>query len=181
MKKSDILQMPEYFERYINLIGDIELSQAFDESLAQIDNLDLNKLERLAGQTYAEGKWTVNSTIQHLTDMERVFNYRALLFARKDPNQRQGVDEDAFAQNAKADAKSISELIAELRAVRLATKALFMGFDAEMLQTKNICWKYEISVLAIGFSILGHQLHHFNIISERYFPLLGETSQGANQ
>ncbi|RYY81673.1 MAG: DinB family protein, partial [Chitinophagaceae bacterium] len=39
MKRSDIKEYPDYFEYYIKLVDDVELSEAFDRSLAQIDAL----------------------------------------------------------------------------------------------------------------------------------------------
>lgn len=167
--------MPEYFDRYINLNGDVELSEAFDASLAQLENLDVEKLERLGGKVYAPGKWTVKTIFQHLTDFERILGYRALLFARKDKNARQGVDENLLAETARADRRTIEEIIAELVCARRASKSLFAGFDDEMLRCTGTNWKYEISVLAMGFAIAGHQIHHLKIIEDRYFPLLEET------
>jgi hypothetical protein len=61
-----------------------------------------------------------------------------------------------------------------LRITRLSTKALFESFDAETLQNTGVNWKYEISVLAMGFTIIGHQIHHLKIIEEKYYPLLDE-------
>ena len=37
--------MPEYFDRYTNLVGDVELPGAFDNSIEQLENLDLKLLE----------------------------------------------------------------------------------------------------------------------------------------
>ena len=170
--------MPEYFDRYINLNGDVELLQAFDESLEKLENFDVEKLKRLGGKIYAPDKWTVKSIIQHLIDFERILGYRALLFARKDISKRQSVDENLIAVNAKAERREVEDLIAEYKGVRQASKYLFASFDDEMLMNTGINWKYEISVLAMGFAITGHQIHHFRVIGERYFPLI-EKSGGA--
>lgn len=172
MKKSDIKPMPEYFDHYINLSDDVELLQAFDKSFEQLENLDIEKLKKLGGKIYAPDKWTVKTIIQHLTDFERILCYRTLLFARKDKNIRQGIDENFIAKTAKADERNIEEIINELKTVRLASRALFANFDEEMLLNTGLNWKYEVSVLAMGFNIVGHQIHHFNIIEDGYFPLL---------
>jgi hypothetical protein len=71
-----------------------------------------------------------------------------------------------------AERRAIDELINELKIVRASTKAMFESFDAETLLHKGTNWKYEISVLAMGFAIVGHQIHHLKIIEENYFPLL---------
>jgi hypothetical protein len=67
-------------------------------------------------------------------------------------------------------------LITELKAVRASSKAMFDSFDEEMLLAKGINWKYEISVLAMGFALLGHQFHHLKIIEENYYPSPGNDS-----
>ncbi len=172
MKRSDINPLPEYFDRYINQVADVELLQAFGDSLAVLNQLDIEQLEKLDGKIYAPDKWTCKTIIQHITDFERIFSYRALLFARNDKNMRQGVDENLLADNCRADARATAEVVAELKAVRLATKALFDSFDEELLRRTGMNWKFEISVAALGFTMIGHQIHHLNIIRERYLPLL---------
>lgn len=171
MKKSDIKELPEYFDYYINLVDDIELADAFDKSLQQIDNLDITKLKRIGSKVYADGKWSVNKVIQHFTDWERIWCYRTLVFARREGTVPEGLDEQVMAENLNGDELPIEQIIAELRAVRLATKAMFDAFNRQILETNCKFYKYEMSVLAMGFNIIGHQLHHFNIIEERYFPL----------
>lgn len=171
MKRSDINPMPEYFGRYINQVEDIELIEAFENSLKQIDDLDIEKLKRIGNKVYAADKWTINSIIQHITDWERILSYRALVFARKAGITPQGMDEQILANNSNADSRNIAEVVEELRLVRLSTKSMFESFDEEILLNKGIVWKDEMSVLAMGFNIIGHQVHHFKIIEERYFPL----------
>ena len=171
MKRTDIKDLPEYFERYINLVSDVELSQAFDESIEQINGLDIEKLNRIGLKTYETDKWTINSVIAHLTDWERILGYRALIFARRAGVTPDGIEEKTLAANSNADSRNIAEILEELRIVRLSTKLLFESFDEQILETKGTVWKYEMSVLAMGFNIIGHQIHHFNVIEERYFPL----------
>ena len=172
MKKSDINPMPEYFDRYINLVADVELTQAFDDSIQQLNALDINLLKRLDGKKYAPEKWTVKDIFQHLTDVERILCYRALLFARKDGTIPQEFDQLLLVANANADKRPVEDLINELKTVRLASKSLFDGFDNETVLNKGINWKYEVSVLAVGFNIIGHQISHLKTIEEKYYPLL---------
>jgi len=177
MKKSNINPMPQYFEKYINLVDDIELSQAFDLSINQLDELDNNFLAKLDGKRYAPDKWTTKETFQHILDWERILSFRTLLFARKEGSIPQGVDGDLLAANMNADQRSIDSLIDELKSVRASTKAMFESFDNAMLLHTGINWQYEISVLAMGFTIIGHQLHHLKIIEEKYYPLLESVRQ----
>ena len=171
MKKSDIDPMPEYFDRYINLVGDVELAQAFDESLQQLDALDRNLLTKLDGARYAPDKWTVKEVFQHLIDWERIFAYRALLFARREGSPPQGIDETRLAATMNADRRGIGAIIEDLKSARRATTSLFASFDEAMLKNLGVCWKYEMPVLAVGFLAVGHQRHHLKIVEEKYYPL----------
>jgi len=171
MKKSDINPMPGYYDRYINLVADVELSQAFDDSLRQLNQLDRSMLARLDDTSYAPGKWSIKDIIQHLSDSERIMCYRALMFARRDEGRRSGFDQDPFAANANANRRSTDDLLGELISVRRASKALFDSFDDDMLRSRGISWEYELSVLDLGFIIVGHQIHHVNVIGERYSTL----------
>lgn len=171
MRKSDINPLPQYWDRYINLVPDVELLQAFDDSIRQLNDLDRNLLTRLGDKTYSAGKWTVKDIIQHLTDGERVMCYRALLFARQNGTIAQGFEQNAFADNANANGRTIDDLLDELLSVRRATKALYDSFNDDMLRAGGISWEHETSVLHLGFMIVGHQIHHLNIIGERYSAL----------
>jgi uncharacterized damage-inducible protein DinB len=171
MKKSQIDILPEYFDYYINLNEDIELGTAFDRSVEEIDGLNLHLLKAIGLRTYAEGKWTVHKIIQHLTDWERIWCYRTIVAARKEGTVPEGLEQDIMARNSNADELTLEQLLTELRTVRIATKAMFDSFNMDILQTNCRFYTYEMSVLAIGFSIIGHQLHHFKVIDEKYRPL----------
>lgn len=138
MKRSEIIPKPGFFERYIDLVEDVELSEAFDMSIQQINKLDLALLKQIGTKTYAEGKWTVNETLQHITDFERILSYRALLFARRKKSVQPGFDEDLLARHSKANTKAIEQIIEELIAVRHSTIAMFTNFDEEILSLTGI-------------------------------------------
>ena len=172
MRKSAVPRNPSYFDTYMNQVEDIDLSEAFRQSIAAIDTLDLDKLHTIGDRVYAPGKWTIRDIIQHITDCERVFAYRALRFARNDDTILPGFDENLFAEYAGANRLSLAEILAELRIVREGSRCLFESFDETALRRTGTMYKAELPVLAIGFTLIGHQIHHFRIMEERYFSLL---------
>ncbi len=174
MKKSDHHWNPCYFDTYINKVADIELAEALTQSLADLQNLNTAKLLSLGDQVYAPGKWTVRDIIQHLTDAERVFSYRALRFARNDKTTLPGFDENTYAENTGANTRPLEQVLEELKLVRKSTIALFDTFDDDALRRTGVMARSELPVLAIGFTIVGHQQHHFGVLQERYFPLLDD-------
>lgn len=153
------------------MVDDIELADAFDKSLQQIDDLDIAKLKRIGLKVYADGKWSVNKVIQRFYRLGAYLVLPDACFARRRRTVPEGLDEQMMADNSNADELPVEQIIAELRAVRLATKAIFDAFNRQILETNCKFYKYEMSVLAMGFNIIGHQIHHFNVIEERYFTL----------
>lgn len=171
MKKSDINQAPCYFDTYINLVDDIELNDALKQSISELENLDFEALEKLANYAYAEGKWTIKDIFQHMIDTERVMNYRALSYARNDVKQLPGFDENNYAKHVSTKKRSLISLISELKLVHKSSIALFKSFDKKALQRKGIMFNSEMSVLAVGFVLAGHQKHHLKVIKERYMSV----------
>lgn len=171
MKKSDINQPPCYFDKYIDLVDDIELSAAFTQSIEQIEGLDLVKLKQIGDKVYDEGKWTIKDILQHLIDAERVLSYRSLCIGRNDPTELPSFDEEIFAANVSTKNRTLEEIIEEMKIVRTSTKLLFESFDDAAMHRSMTIYGNQMCVLAYGFAIIAHQIHHFGIIEERYFPL----------
>jgi hypothetical protein len=172
MRKSHITPDPGYYNRYIDLVEDVELMAAFDNSVKEIAGLNVRVLKVIGNKTYAQGKWTIKQILQHVTDWERILTYRTLLIARDDKTVPAGHDQDLLAANSKADDRSMESILDELKIVRASTIQLFKGFDEEALLCTGICWQYEVSVLAMGFMLVGHQVHHLKIIRDQYLNLI---------
>ena len=177
MKKSAINPMPAFFDRYINLIEDVDIFEAFEKYTPANIYSEFDKLLALKDDVYAPEKWTIKDIIQHVIDNERIMSYRALRFSRNDKTVLPGYEEALLAANTNASNRTLEDLIEEFNLVRASTIALFKGMNDEMVLRSGVAFKSEISALALGFVILGHPLHHMNVIRERYFPLLsGETA-----
>src|SRR3989339_2117142 len=114
MKRSDINPMPQYFDRYINLVEDIELDQAFLKSVQQINSLDIHLFSQLKDKRYLPDKWTVNDIIQHIIDIERILCAGVLRFVRNESSYIISFNEDELAKNAMAGNKDITDLIDDL-------------------------------------------------------------------
>jgi len=166
--RPDLNRVPEFYHNYINLVPEDDLMSSFkNQSPLFIDfikSIPANKID----YAYAEGKWTIKEALQHIIDAERVFCYRALRFARKDPTPLPGFDEKLFAENAKADKRNWNELIEEFKTVRKATEWLYSSFDEEQLNTTGFSNNASNYVLAFGYISIGHSIHHTKIIKERY-------------
>lgn len=156
-----------YYAKYIKMVGDdafAALTQQVATTAKRLSGLN----ETQAMHRYAPSKWSVKEVVLHMADVERVFAYRALRFARADETELPGFDEEAWAPQSGADARSLSELLFEFAAVRAATLALFAGLDAAALVRQGTANRGVMSVRAAAHVIAGHELHHMAILRERY-------------
>lgn len=174
MNKSNIIPLPKFFDRYINIVEEENLIDALEASLKVLENLDWDTYKAIGKQVYAENKWTLNEVFQHLLDNERVQAYRILRIVRNDLNDRTGYDENSFADNSNANNRTLEDIVSEGILVRKTTLMLIQGTDREALHQKAMCSGIEISGLALGFQIVGHQVHHLNVIKERYYSIVGK-------
>ncbi len=159
-----------YFAHYVELVpeGDVldVLRRQVDETAALVGKLS----DRDADHRYAEGKWSIKEVIGHLVDAERIFLYRGVCFARGEPRELPGWDENEYVARAKFGARRLPDLVAELRVARAATVSFFSGLDAEELLRRGKANQREYTVRALAYITAGHERHHGNIIRERYLP-----------
>jgi DinB superfamily len=124
--------------------------------------------ESRGGFRYAPDKWSIKDIVAHLSDVERVFSYRALRFARGDTTALPGFDQDAYAPEAGADRRTLADLVAEWGDVRRATLALFRHLPEPAWDRRGTASGHPASVRALAYAIAGHVRHHFVVLEERY-------------
>lgn len=159
----------EYFNNYINLVeGSEDVITALEHTHKKTNEfLDLITEEQ-GNYVYAEGKWSVKELLVHLIDTERIFCNRALRIARNDKTDLPGYDHDKYVDNSEANERNLCDICKEYNVVRKGTVALFKSFTSTMLEREGTANNNKLTVLAIGFIISGHEIHHVNILEERY-------------
>jgi len=172
MKPSDIKILPNHFDTYIKKVEDVELFDALEKYGKKYLLAERDKFIQLGDKVYAPGKWTVKDIIQHIIDAERIFSYRALTFARNDQTLLPGFEEDDYATAANGIKRELNELLDEFYTVRESTMKLFKSFSPEVLMREGKGPLGNISVGSLGFTIVGHAIHHMGVLKERYYGLV---------
>ena len=157
-----------YFQTYMDKVNDLPLLDLLIngklETINFFKNIPTSKLE----YRYKKNKWNIKEVLIHIIDTERVFNYRALQFARSKNTNLEGFDENEFVLNADLKTRTIDSILQEYSVVRDASIVLFENFSNEVLQRIGKSSNNSLSVRAAGFLICGHEIHHKEVIGERY-------------
>ncbi|MEY8021916.1 DinB family protein [Muriicola sp. SD30] len=157
-----------YYRAYIEALGEVDLMKTLRKQIKNYPQFLASIPEDKLNYQYAEGKWTVAEVLLHVLDSERVFQYRALRFARKDQTPLPGFDQDLYVPQSGAGNRSLDSIIEEYKAIRQSTITLYESFNEDILKRKGVASNSNMSVAALGFIICGHQRHHRNILRERY-------------
>lgn len=159
---------PVYFKNYVDQVPEEDLLTGFQNQSAVIKHFLNSITEDQSNYAYDTGKWTIKEVLQHIIDGERIFNYRALCFARKETASLPGFDENVYAENSNANRRTWQDLVDEFAAVRSSTEFLYKSFTDEALQTSGISNNNPATVISFGFITLGHFYHHKRVLQEKY-------------
>lgn len=159
---------PYYFTYIDQVVGEdagITLERQLEESLALFCSIS----EEWSLYRYAPEKWSFRQVLNHVSDTERAFGFRALWFARSFDAPLPSYDQNVAASGAEADRVSWAAHVEEFRRVRLSTISLFSNMPLEAWSRGGIASDKPFTVRALAYIIAGHLTHHVRLLRERYF------------
>lgn len=157
-----------YLERYISLVPGEDIFEAFDSETRTTRALLDAISEEKSLHRYDPAKWSIREAWIHLLDSERVFAYRALRFARADEGAVEGFEPDEWVGPSAADLRSWPSIRQEYDDVRRATIAFFRNLPPPAWLRSGVAGGGRVSVRALAYTILGHDIHHRTQVRERY-------------
>lgn len=160
-----------FYETYIRLIpdGHDPIDQLRQQPTA-LTGLLAGLTDEQTRYRYAPGKWSINESLVHIIDTERIFAYRALRIGRGDQTPLPGFDQDDYVPASGADARPLADIWREYHAVRAATLALFESLSTDAVERVGVTNGSPMSVRALAYMLPGHEAHHITIFRDRYLP-----------
>ena len=168
IRRPQVAEAPPYYFTYINqAAGDnplLALEDQLEEALALFSTISEHRsLYRCLPE-----KWNIRQVLNHITDTERAFAFRALWFARGFDVALPGYDQEVAANGAQADSISWAAHVEEFQRVRHATVSLFRNLPLDTWMRTGVASGSLFTVRALAFIIPGHVAHHVKILRERY-------------
>ncbi len=168
MQRPNLEVVPPFYKNYVLYVQELEMLEALQLSNERVVQLVRSLPETKAEFRYQPGKWSIKELLCHMLDAERIFAYRALRFARNDNTALHGFEENDYAPEANAHARTFLQLADEMTSLRKTTLQLFGSFTTPMLARTGKANNTEVSVLTLGYIIAGHETHHRLVLQERY-------------
>ena len=157
-----------YYFTYINQAPGDNPLELLTRQLDQLQLFLSGISEERSLYRYAPEKWSMRQVLNHVTDTERAFAFRALWFARGFSTPLAGFDQEVAAGGADADRVSWADHLEEFRQVRLSTISLFGNLPLEAWIRTGVASDNPFTVRALAFIIVGHVAHHVAVLRERY-------------
>jgi len=162
-------EYPIYAEMYMKLVKkDGSLIEQLKLSLERTKALFINLSNEEFEYRYEMNKWSIKEVLVHIIDDERIYGYRALSFARNDKTNLPGFEQEDYNLNSDTSERTIENILEEYEALRLSTITLFNGLSDKALKRMGTANGNQASARALGYHILGHDLHHIKVIEDLY-------------
>ncbi|WP_214072235.1 DinB family protein [Mucilaginibacter sp. dw_454] len=167
MHKPERTAYESFYSTYIKLVDQENILEKLEGLKTSTYQLFNSLTDEQANHAYGPGKWTIKQVVGHLIDAERTFAYRILAFSRGQ-QELPGFDENVYVELSNANDRSIQDLSAEFKTVREANLYMIRALTPEQIENKGIANGSPIQVNTIVYILAGHEVHHLNILKERY-------------
>ena len=157
-----------YYFTYINSIAEDDIVGVMERQLGEATQLFSTISEDKSLHRYAPEKWSIRQSLNHVSDTERTFAFRALWFGRGFSEPLAGFDQNVGVGGARADEYAWARHVEEFGDVRRASLALFRNMPAEAWKRSGLASGNLVTVNALAYIIAGHCEHHLAILRDRY-------------
>src|ERR1700687_4533937 len=157
-----------YYDRYISLVPANDTLAALEDQRHETLLLLCGRTETDGDLRYAPDKWSLKELLGHVNDTKRIMSYRALRISRGDATPIEGYEQDDYVLNGPFARRMLAGVIEDYIAVRRATVSLFRNLDEAAWSRRGVANKNEVTVRALAYIIVGHELHHRRVLEEKY-------------
>ena len=157
--------LPDYYRNYVLKVNQLEepVNILFDEQEVETKEFVLSLKHEDLSWRYADGKWNMLEMLQHIIDVEQVFQYRYLRALRDKKAEIKGFNHDKWVHDLQG--LDLPHLFSLYAAVRSVSKVLFLQ------EADNVYCEIDgnkLSANYIPYILLGHEKHHVTFMRGIY-------------
>ncbi|HET9316928.1 MAG TPA: DinB family protein [Vicinamibacteria bacterium] len=157
-----------YYFKYIDRVPGDDVVGVLTDQLEQAPKFWGAITEDKSRHRYEPGKWSIREALAHVSDTERVFQFRTFWFARGFEAPLPSFDQDTAAGSALAHERPLASLLDEFLAVRRSTLALVRSLPEEAWSRRGTASGNPFTARGMVFVTAGHAAHHVAVVRERY-------------
>lgn len=156
-----------YYGLYINRVPPGDIIDQLENQISEFSDVLNSVSEEQACVLHDPYTWTIKQVVGHMIDCEKVFGYRAHRFACNDLRPILGMEQNDFVDNLDYDLPLLSDMAIELKCSRRSNLLFFKRIPENAWSRTGVADGNTISVRAIAYILVGHIIHHLEIIKQR--------------
>ncbi len=156
-----------YYGLYIDRVPNGDILELLENQIAEFTGVLSAASEEEAGIVHSPYTWTIKQVVGHLIDVEKVFGYRSHRFACNDLRPILGMEQNSFVNSLDYESPLLSDMVVELKCSRLSNRYFLTRIPETAWSRTGTADGNVISVRAIAYILVGHVIHHLEIIKKR--------------
>ena len=168
MSRPETSEYHEYYKPYVDIVPEGDIVEMMDKQANEIIDFFKSIPDEKGSFRYDPDKWSIKELLGHLTDNERIFGNRALRIARNDPAPLPGFNQDNYVPAGNFDKREIADIAQEFLHIRTSNVIMYKSFTDEDFLKSGTADGVGVSVRSIAYMLVGHAIHHINVINEKY-------------
>jgi uncharacterized damage-inducible protein DinB len=157
-----------FFEKYIVLATGTNALEQLQVQKTQIIQFYTALTETQLSFAYEPNKWTIKEMLGHITDTERILQFRLLSALRGEQQPLIGFNENDYMEQANFKAWTLESLLENYVSVREQSILLLKSATDSQLANIVTISDYFASGLSLTWFMVGHEQHHIKILQEKY-------------
>ncbi len=157
----------EYYGLYIDRVPNGDILEILENQIDEITGVLGGASEEQAGVLHRTHTWTIKQVVGHLIDVEKVFGYRSHRFACNDLRPILGMEQNDFVNSLDYESPLLSDMVVELKCSRRSNGYFLKRIPEVAWSRTGTADGNVISVRAIAYILVGHVIHHLEIIRKR--------------
>ena len=153
--RPDATEYAHSYGPYVDLVPETEVLAAMAGELDATLSCLRQVSEEVALIRHAPYTWSVKQVLGHLIDSERIFAERAVPFARRDPAELPGFEENDFVRNAGFDDFPLSELVEEFEHLSALSSLALPASEPDAWGRSGVANGHRVTVRALAYIIVG--------------------------
>ena len=166
--RPDVKDAPYWYPYFFDLATGDDLITALEHNRQEMQQLIHSIPASAADNRYAADKWSIKQVFIHVADDERYYAYKSFCYSRQIAVHLEVPAGAGYANDLNAANRTLADIAAELLTIREATISLFRSMTDEMLDFKGFPGEHIYTARSLGWMVVGHSIHHYNIIREKY-------------
>jgi len=161
------VDITDSFHQYFDLVDGDDILSILDEELEPTLEFLRNLPADKHNYRYSSDKWSLKEVVCHLISAEIYFCDLANRITKDQNSNPVNYPLEKYDMKKNAE-KLLDEIIMDFNQARGATIEFLRSYDPELFTKVQTINGNKYSPQGIGYIIVGHVIHHLNVIKERY-------------